>query len=210
MQNPWLDIPLSDYEGHMFLPQVGQAQMLADEFEYLLRKFMPRSVAILGCSGGNGFDRISSDVTTRVVGVDINPSYVEETRARFSGRFQMLELHTGDIQAADVTFDFVEMIFAALVFEYLDLAGALAKISKLVTRGGILGTIVQLPSTTLPAVTSSPFQSLQSLAPIMRLVLPEQLEAAAEAAQFARLSSRCIGLPSGKRFQAQIFRAAAR
>lgn len=29
MKNPWLDIPLDDYEGHMTLPQVAQAQMLA-------------------------------------------------------------------------------------------------------------------------------------------------------------------------------------
>jgi hypothetical protein len=32
MKNPWLDIPLSDYEGHMALPEVAQAQLLADVF----------------------------------------------------------------------------------------------------------------------------------------------------------------------------------
>ena len=30
MSNPWLSIPLEDYEGHMSLPAVGQAQMLAE------------------------------------------------------------------------------------------------------------------------------------------------------------------------------------
>jgi len=194
----------------MSLLQVGQAQMLADEFESLLRDYGPRSVAILGCSGGNGFDRIPSNVTTRVVGVDINPAYIEETRRRFSGRFRSLELYTGDIQTAQVAFDPVEMIFAGLVFEYMDLDVALTKVARLITRGGTLGAILQLPSAALPAVTSSPFQSLQSLAPVMRLIRPEQLQAAAEAAQFVQLSSRCIELPSGKRFQTQIFRAAAR
>ena len=29
--NPWLTIPLADYEAHMALPQVGQAQLLAPE-----------------------------------------------------------------------------------------------------------------------------------------------------------------------------------
>jgi hypothetical protein len=28
MRKPWLDIPLSEYEGHMALPAVGQAEML--------------------------------------------------------------------------------------------------------------------------------------------------------------------------------------
>jgi hypothetical protein len=27
MSNPWLHIPLVDYEGHMSLPAIGQAQM---------------------------------------------------------------------------------------------------------------------------------------------------------------------------------------
>ena len=36
MNNPWLTIPLEDYESHMALPDVGQAKMLANEFEELL------------------------------------------------------------------------------------------------------------------------------------------------------------------------------
>src|ERR1700689_4786619 len=31
MRNPWLEIPLEDYEGHMSHPSIGQAQMLADQ-----------------------------------------------------------------------------------------------------------------------------------------------------------------------------------
>jgi hypothetical protein len=31
--DPWINIPLGDYEGHMSLPSIGQARMLADEFE---------------------------------------------------------------------------------------------------------------------------------------------------------------------------------
>ena len=30
MTQPWLQIPLADYEAHMALPDIGQAQMLAD------------------------------------------------------------------------------------------------------------------------------------------------------------------------------------
>lgn len=45
MNNPWLTIPLEDYEGHMALPDVGQAQMLANEFELLLKSHAPNSSA---------------------------------------------------------------------------------------------------------------------------------------------------------------------
>ena len=78
--NAWLNLPLADYEAHMALPEVGQAKMLADLFEYELRSHRSESVALLGCSGGNGFDRIDPACTRRVVGVDLNPDYIAATR----------------------------------------------------------------------------------------------------------------------------------
>ena len=43
--NPWLTIPLADYEAHMALPQVGQAQLLADLFAALVLEYVePESV----------------------------------------------------------------------------------------------------------------------------------------------------------------------
>jgi hypothetical protein len=68
MNNPWLDVPLADYEGHMALPGIEQAQLLSGIFADVLAKFSPRSVAVIGCAGGNGFDRISPSIS-RVVGV---------------------------------------------------------------------------------------------------------------------------------------------
>jgi hypothetical protein len=57
--NPWLTIPLSDYEAHTALPQVGQAQLLADLFAAELR-----ALAVVGrgarCAGGNGFEHAPS------------------------------------------------------------------------------------------------------------------------------------------------------
>ena len=52
MSNPWLTIPLEDYEGHMAMPDVGQAKMLANEFEELLKIYAPTSAALIGCAGG--------------------------------------------------------------------------------------------------------------------------------------------------------------
>lgn len=49
MTNPWLNIPLADYEGHMVLPAVGQAEMLAAEFKALLNGHAPRSTRRAAC-----------------------------------------------------------------------------------------------------------------------------------------------------------------
>jgi hypothetical protein len=56
--NPWLDIPLEDYEAHMSLASVAQAQFLAETLGATVQLCSAESVAILGCSGGNGFDRL--------------------------------------------------------------------------------------------------------------------------------------------------------
>ncbi len=58
MRNSWLDIPLADYESHMALPYVAQAQLLSDLFAEALQELSPESVALLGCAGGNGFEAL--------------------------------------------------------------------------------------------------------------------------------------------------------
>lgn len=206
MNNPWLSVPLFDYESHMSLPNIGQAKMLADLFESLLRKCFPESVAVIGCAGGNGFERIDSGITTRVVGVDINPTYIGESRARFSGRLSGLELHAGDIQCDGVTFEPVDLIYAALVFEYVNPAATFVRLASLLKPGGILATLVQLPDIGVEAVTPSQYHSLQSLSPFMRIMPPEELRTIAESTGFDLIASRRINLPSGKAFQAQRFR----
>ena len=48
MKNIWLEIELSDYEGHMALPDVAQAQYLSQYLYNIIELFNPDSVAILG------------------------------------------------------------------------------------------------------------------------------------------------------------------
>src|SRR5215831_4846669 len=70
VSNPWLTVPLTDYERHMASPEVGQLRFLSDLFAESLECFHPRSVAVLGIAGGNGLDRIDPGVTQRIVGFD--------------------------------------------------------------------------------------------------------------------------------------------
>src|SRR6185503_3635012 len=81
--NPWLALPLEDYEGHMGSPGVNQLAPLADLFGEALARLRPRSVAVLGVAGGNGLEHVDSTLTARVVGIDLNPGFLAATKARF-------------------------------------------------------------------------------------------------------------------------------
>jgi len=51
MSNPWLNIPLADYEGHMCSPEVQQLDALSELFGVALGRCLPASVAVLGIAG---------------------------------------------------------------------------------------------------------------------------------------------------------------
>lgn len=205
--NPWLDIPLADYEGHMSLPQIGQAELLAGLFDSMLKTYLPESVAILGCAGGNGFDRIDPIVTRRVVGIDVNPTYVATAAERWRHRLPGLQLIAADLSTETVTFEPVSLMYAALLFEYVDPASVLQRLPALLQRDGLLCTVVQLPTPSIPDITPSPFTSLRRLSTIMRLVSPHELQPRAVEVGLRSVQHQVFNLPSGKRFQLQVFRA---
>ena len=99
MLNPWLQIPASDYEDHMSLPEVAQAQALNKLMASALKEYTPASIAVIGCTTGNGFEHIDAAHTRRVVGVDINPVYLGMLEKRFAGRIFDLELVEADVAA---------------------------------------------------------------------------------------------------------------
>jgi len=204
MRNPWLDIPLRDYEGHMALPGIAQAQMLGDVFEQLLRQHSPGSVAVFGCAGGNGFERIQPETTRRVVGVDINESYLAQAAARFRGRFEQLDLIAADLEGEPLGFEPVDLIYAGLVFEYVDVGTLVDKARALLNPNGVLGCVIQLAGESAK-VTPSPFTTLTSLSSVSHLVAPATLQDAARERGFALASTQVLASPSGKQFQAQTF-----
>lgn len=207
MRNPWLDIPLEDYEGHMSLPEIGQAKMLADQLERLLKRNSPRSLALIGCAGGNGLDRIEPGQLERVVALDINAAYLKAVSSRHAGRLPQLELHCADVQSQSLQFEPVELIFAALLFEYVDGAATLASLKRHCRPGGMLATVIQLPHRDHKVISPSPYKSLNLLAPVMRLIAPSDLSRLATAAGFHVVDSDSIELSSGKQFSLQTFQA---
>jgi len=194
----------------MALPGVAQAQLLARIFAGMLDRYAPESIAALGCAGGNGFDSISPATTQRVVGVDLNPDYIAQARARYEGRFRSLELHVADIQQDTVAIKPVDFVFAALILEYVDVNLAIARIRAMLAAGGKLVTVVQLPNASAAYVTPSPFTSLRALGDVMRLVSPTDVSRAVEASGCVHIESNVADSAGGKRFQVQVFEATGR
>ncbi len=208
MSSPWLHIPLDDYEGHMLLPGIGQAQMIAEQLDRSLRRWAPRSVAIIGCAGGNGLDRIDGRSVERLVAVDVNPDYIERTRARHAERLPCLQVISADVQSEWLTYGPVEFTYAALLLEYVDVVSTLKTLRRNSRPNAILTTVVQLPHSTLAVVSASPYKSLAGLASVMTLVAPETLCLAAANVGFTVIDSTNIELSSGKTFCVLNFREA--
>lgn len=206
--NPWLRIPLADYEGHMALPYVGQAQLLAEILGAALDKHKPGSIALLGCAGGNGLEEVASRHIERVVAIDINPSYIEETRTRWSNCLTRLTLLVGDVQTENVVFAPVDMVYAALLFEYVDVPRTLANIRPMLCEHGVLVTVTQLPSASTFAITPSPFSSLSSLSSIMNLVPPKRLIKLAEESGYRQTEEYIRDAKHGKQLSVQSFQLA--
>ena len=187
----------------MALPQVGQSVLLASVLADAVRLHAPRSVAVLGCAGGNGFDRVPPG--TRLVGVDLNPDYVAEARARHGARAG-IELYVGDVTADELPFSPVELAYAGLLFEYVEPAVALRRLADKLLPGAVLVAVLQLPSAAQGEVTPSPYMSLAALAPSMRLVPPAALTRAASAEGYVSIGGDVVTASGGKRFAVQTYR----
>jgi trans-aconitate methyltransferase len=208
MRNPWLDIPLADYEAHMALPTVDQSELIAQQLARLVRNYSPRSVAVLGCAGGNGFDRLVESAVTRVVGVDINPAFVEETRRRYGDRIPGLELYVADVQEPGTRFDPVDLIYAGLILEYVDLPKTMDALRSWCRPDAVLAVLTQLPHESMAHVSPSPYHSLQSLDSGMRLVCDRDLRREASRVGFALMHSVTLVSNGGKQFRMHEFRLA--
>jgi hypothetical protein len=126
MSNPWLAIPLEDYEAHMSSAGVQQLTVLAELFKCALERCIPMSVAVLGVAGGTGLEHIDCAVTKRIIGVDINQRFLDVVERRF-GMLPGIELHCCDLAQRDFRLAPVVLVHAALIFEHIGLGAPLSE-----------------------------------------------------------------------------------
>jgi len=205
MSNPWLKIPLADYEGHMKSAGVEQLGALSDLFAQALAFCRPASVAVLGIAGGNGLEHLDGRMTRRVVGLDVNPLYLDAVRERYS-RVSGLELHCVDLAKELVDLQPVELVHAALVFEHAGVGHCLENALTLVAPGGAISAVLQLPSEDEQDVAPSHFSSMQNLRSHFTLIEPAWFRETLESRQFRLAHETRRSLPAGKGFWMGIFR----
>jgi SAM-dependent methyltransferase len=205
MPNPWLMVPLADYEGHMRSVHVQQLDALSELFAKALAFCRPASVAVLGIAGGNGLERIDRSLTKRVVGIDINASYLEEVRHRY-GRMSGLELFCVDLAEQAIALEPVQLVHAALVFEHAGVSRCLENALSLVAPDGFLSVVLQLPSDQEPDVSPSAFSSMQSLQPHFLLIDPAWFQEMLAGRHFRLEEQVQCSLPAGKGLWMGLFR----
>ena len=204
--NPWLGVPLEDYEGHMGPAGVQQLSALADLFARALAVAKPESVAIPGIAGGNGLDRIDRTVTRRVVGVDINARYLEAVRERYRA-LAGLELHCLDLSREPAPVAPVDLVHAALIFEHAGAGRCLDSALGLVKPGGRFSVVLQLPSASEVPVSPSQYASIEAVRENFRLFDPAEFCAIVESRGFRRDEETRVPLTQGKSFWMGIFRS---
>ncbi len=204
MGNPWLEVPLADYENHMNSAGVEQSAALSELFADALAHCQPESVAVIGIAGGNGLERIDSSVTRRVVGIDINSAYLDAVRQRY-GQMPGLELICADLTERFDGCPPVQLVHAALVFEHAGTGPCLDNMLRMVGDGGSLSVVLQLPSDTAPSVSKSQFESMQILSAGFTMIDPASLRAVIEARGFHMVRESRRALPAGKAFWMGIF-----
>jgi|SRR5579883_409900 len=209
MANPWLSIPLCDYEARMGSAEVRQLGALSELFAEALRRCRPESAAILGIAGGNGLERIDDSVTRRIIGLDVNASYLDAVRGMFSG-LRGLELHRVDLSQERVEIAPAELVHAALIFEHARTDACLENATRMTAPGGNLSVVLQLRSEAGQPAVGSGVASMQNLKSHFSFVDPVELEEMLKARGFRLTRQTRLGLPGGKAFWMGIFRSPAR
>lgn len=199
-KNPWLQIPVEDYEGHMSSPNVAQLQMLNKVLADVLNEFNHQSIAVLGCTTGNGFEHLINKNIERIVGVDINQEYLSICNNRFGRKLPQLKLICADLNEVEFPISSFDLIHAALIFEYIEVESLLSKISHWLRPNGILSVVLQLPSDTSAPVSETPYQSLKLLSPVIKLVESKEFREIIKKNGLDEIKNSKIKLQSGKSF----------
>lgn len=184
--------------------EVQQLGVLSDLFAEAITLRPSSSIAVLGVAGGNGLDRIDCKITSRVVGLDVNPHYLDAVRRRYS-HLHGLELHCIDLAEQAINIEPVQLVHAALVFEHAGVSRALENAISLVAASGALSVVLQLPSKVSQEVGRSGFPSLQKLASHLSLIDPVSICASLKERGFPLIHETRRTLPASKAFWMGIF-----
>lgn len=176
----------------------GQLQLLNSTLKHYLNLYRPKNIIVVGATTGNGFENIKHK-TDSITAIDINNDYLTELKNRFANLTQ-LSIICGDIQDLQLNNLSSDFIYAALIFEYVDLNKTIINIKNWLKNEGRLVTVLQLPNKNIAAVSPTRFKSLEQLGEIMKLVDITYFEEVMKENNFRKQEAETITLPSSKQF----------
>lgn len=206
--NPWTTISADDYEGHMNSPDVNQLSFLSGCFKQAMIDYRPSDIAIIGCGTGNGLEHIDTACTKRITVVDINPRFLEVLKSRYGNCIEGLEIVHDDLNHCILPKSQYALVFAGLVFEYVNTTLLLKKISNWLRTNAVFKVVLQIPNKTLPEVSDTKFKSLKKIGSIVNLVDVEQFRNDCNGYGLTEIKSSVETLKSGKSFYVGAFKKA--
>jgi len=195
--SPWNEIPLEDYEKHMSHNSVGQLEVLNLLTKKYLNRIKPKTCLFLGIAGGNGLENIDNRITKKVIGIDINQSYLDKARERYAEIITSLELINFDITTNTSVFCKADFIWAGLVLEYTGIDKSLEfSINNLQREGNLIISIQS--NNGVQSVSQSGIESVQKVGAIFQLIDSDVLIAKAIETGLKLIENEESFLPNGK------------
>ena len=204
--NPWLAINPGDYDAHMSHPAVMQTQALEQIIreQFALIAAEERSTAtaaILGITNGNGL-RYSD--FGRVIGVDINQSFLDECAARYPdlhGSFVPLciDLIAQWCEAASALSG-ADLIIANLLIEHIGLDHFVRIVEALAQARVLVSCVIQVNPDGSIASHSGSEHAFDVVVTQVREIADTALSAAMVEIGFELCSRKAYDLPKGKQF----------
>jgi Zn-dependent alcohol dehydrogenase len=195
--NPWLNIPLEDYERHMSHHLVGQSVLLNSLTKKYLDEIKPETAVFLGIAGGNGLEHIDINITQRVIGIDINPDYLNTAFKRYSHAIKSLQLMNLDIVKNSESICKADFIWAALVLEFTGIDKALEFCTNNIRKDGHLIVSIQ-SNNNKQSISPTGIESIKKAGEIFSIVNPEMLLGKAAESGYRLIGKEENTLPNGK------------
>lgn len=204
MASAWLDAKLEDYERHVALETVGQAAVIRQVIAAAIAQFTPSRFLYLGCAGGNGLEAIAGSSVDQVFAADLNANYLIEAAKRWSHLPAISFVHC-DLNCTLPDVSDIDLIFGALVFEYLD---PLPNLRPLMRPGGHWVALLLATQENAPAVAASPYrEALLAVGSEFRYLDDKNFTTDSEVNGLALIHRQEISLPAGKYFINLTFQA---
>ncbi len=195
--NPWLNIPLEDYERHMAHHMVGQSTLLNSLTKKYLDEIKPESAVFVGIAGGNGLEHIDNSISRTVIGIDINQEYLDTAYKRYGHSISSLQLVNLDIANHTESICRADFIWAALVIEYTGIDNALEFCINNIRKDGHLIVSIQSNNNS-QSVSSTGIDSIKKAGEIFSVVNPEKLLSKSAEKGFKLIEKEENILPNGK------------